>query len=206
MHSWYKDYDGLIKRVCSNYELALDKLVSEVKNKDVIELGCGTGNLTEKLIKNDNRVVAYDTDSFFLAAAKRKLSESKEVTFIHGDVLEAKFSAEKIVISSLMFHLLDKKKRFKIFKKIADAHSDLYIFDRIRGKTELEECQFKDSFKDYIKNLPNNIYSELVRENQSNSPDMLSDQREYFEGKGYKFKILFQKPLRGFVAYCFLKK
>lgn len=205
MHNWYKEYDSVIRSICPNYELALNKLVGEITNANIIELGCGTGNLTEKLLKKGNKVRAYDTDSFMLGVARDKFVKQKKIELVKGNALNVIYDPEKVVVSSLLFHLLDKKDRKVIFMKISKVGADLYIFDRIRGETDEEEIMYQKNFRKNLKDIPTKKITKLVVENKSNKPDKLSEQREYFESKGYTFRIIFQDSTQGFVAYCFSK-
>lgn len=65
----------------------IDKVYSSanLKNKTVLELGCGTGNLTEKLIKNFT-VDAVDISADMLAILSNKISSSNLRVFNHNMV------------------------------------------------------------------------------------------------------------------------
>lgn len=73
----------------------LDKIVkvSGVTADDVVvEIGCGDGDLTERLVRLAKHVVVIEIDATCIQATKEKLGDIQNVTFIHQDVLAFDFS------------------------------------------------------------------------------------------------------------------
>lgn len=60
------------------------------ENDVVLEVGCGTGSLTEGLAEAASRVISVEYDEVLAGIAKGELSEHKHVTIIQGDILESK--------------------------------------------------------------------------------------------------------------------
>lgn len=60
----------------------------------VLEVGCGTGSLTEALVERAGRVIAVELDEAVARIAKRELSEAENVEIITADIL-----AKKSIIS-----------------------------------------------------------------------------------------------------------
>lgn len=77
----------------------------------VLEIGCGTGNLTTRVHRAHRgaRVLGLDPDSRALARAERKDSGRNEIEFIRGYVQKLPFedNAFDRVLSSMMWHHLD---------------------------------------------------------------------------------------------------
>jgi SAM-dependent methyltransferase len=74
----------------------------------VLEVGCGTGQLTERLARPGLRVTAIDIGASMIAAARRRVTStdvSFQVTsFEDLDVADASFD---LIISSAAFHWID---------------------------------------------------------------------------------------------------
>ncbi|MBU4360289.1 class I SAM-dependent methyltransferase [Patescibacteria group bacterium] len=215
---WYnKYYDKYIDKICPDYELMLNKLtisihVKDIKNSKIKELGCGTGKLTMRLAKNFSKIkiYAFDNDKNQLAKAQLKFKKYNynNVIFKRQDIRDIKFGKEDVVISSLLFHLLLPDNRKNIFKKLSDSNiKSIYIFDRVKGESLQKEKKYKIYFKKNLKNnkLPTKLANDLIKETNLNKPDKLSEQKKFFESKGYQLKIIFQNPNHGFKVYSYSK-
>lgn len=79
----------------------------------VLEIGCGTGQLTERLACSGFRLTAIDIGASMIAAARRRLTGAEvsfQVTsFEHLDAVDAAFD---LVISSAAFHWIDPEVAF----------------------------------------------------------------------------------------------
>lgn len=210
---WYKVYGGYIEKICPDYNKSLDILVKNILEgtKRIKELGCGTGNLTKLMAEklHSTEIIAYDNDVNQLIKAEEKLREYEDVTLKQKDVLDLGYNKGDVIVSSLLFHLLPGKKRYTLFQKLCDSKvKEIYIFDRLKSKTEAEEKKYQEFFREnLIKNeLPRDLIDELVKENKTNDPDTLSEQREFFSQRGYSLDILFKNPNHGFMVYKIYKK
>ncbi len=63
------------------------KHLNTTEIKSVIEIGCGTGNLTRRLVKlfPDASITAIDISQSMISLAKKKLSLSNNINFINAD-------------------------------------------------------------------------------------------------------------------------
>jgi SAM-dependent methyltransferase len=89
------------------------------KGSSVLEIGCGTGKLTEMLVERGLRVDAVDPGPNMLAVARRRVGEAAPVTFRLGrfedvDLGDRRFKA---VLSAAAFHWLDPAVSWR---KVAD--------------------------------------------------------------------------------------
>ena len=79
----------------------------------VLEIGCGTGQLTERLARPEFRLTAIDIGPSMIAATRRRLAEadvSLQVTsFEDLDAADASFD---LIISSAAFHWIDPEVAF----------------------------------------------------------------------------------------------
>ncbi|HOP57061.1 MAG TPA: 16S rRNA (adenine(1518)-N(6)/adenine(1519)-N(6))-dimethyltransferase RsmA [Bacillota bacterium] len=75
----------------------LNKIIDAAKidkETDVIEIGPGTGNLTELLAKKAGRVVAYEIDSTLIPILKERLKSLDNITIMNKDILEIDIDKE----------------------------------------------------------------------------------------------------------------
>ena len=98
----------------------MSELVGE--NKSVLDAGCGTGNLTQHIVKK-NKVTGLDFSLGMLGVAKKKLLHEKQASFIEGNVQELQFKDEifDAVSSANVLFNLDKpeqalREMFRVLK------------------------------------------------------------------------------------------
>lgn len=79
---------------------------------DVLEIGCGTGNLTERAVRaaRSARITATDPDRRALDRARRKIADARHVRFELAYAQDLPFADGSFdrVLSSLMLHHLDE--------------------------------------------------------------------------------------------------
>lgn len=64
---------------------------ADIKSYDcVLEVGCGTGSLTEEIIKQGCRVVAVEADRVLTRIAAAQLVDNKNIQIIEADILQNK--------------------------------------------------------------------------------------------------------------------
>jgi 16S rRNA (adenine1518-N6/adenine1519-N6)-dimethyltransferase len=71
------------------------------KNDIVLEVGCGTGSLTEALAQRSGKVIAVETDGHVAKIAKRQLAKSENVEVINTDILENKNTISRTVTDAI---------------------------------------------------------------------------------------------------------
>ena len=70
-------------------------------NDIVLEVGCGTGSMTEALAKRAGQVIAVELDETLAPLCKQRFAENDNVEILHTDVLENKNTIDCKVIESL---------------------------------------------------------------------------------------------------------
>jgi 16S rRNA (adenine1518-N6/adenine1519-N6)-dimethyltransferase len=86
---------------------------ANISNSDIVlEVGCGTGSLTEALAHKAGKVVAVEIDNALAEIAKVQLGSCKNVEIINADILQNKSSISPAVINALA--LARKKYRGRI--------------------------------------------------------------------------------------------
>ncbi|MDE5539814.1 MAG: class I SAM-dependent methyltransferase, partial [Bacilli bacterium] len=77
-----------------------------IKNKKVLEIGCGTGQKTSNISKSAQEVVAIDISSDSISLAKERLKEYKNTILITMDASKLTFEDNSfdIIITTDSFH------------------------------------------------------------------------------------------------------
>ena len=128
--SYCKIADIYEKITSKDYLNPYEIFIKKLKNKKVLDLGCGTGVLLRKL-SDDNITVGIDLSARILAEAK---SRDSKTVFLKGDIRKLK-TLEKFDVVFCTFdtinHLLKIKDWEKVFK-VALAYlkrGGLFLFD-----------------------------------------------------------------------------
>jgi malonyl-CoA O-methyltransferase len=83
---WSPFYDQYPNSTVAIDELTFPSLWSDLRDKTVLEIGCGTGRHTQKLAAMNNHVLAIDLSPGMLEVAKKKLIHS-DVKFVEADFM-----------------------------------------------------------------------------------------------------------------------
>ncbi|MHC4706024.1 MAG: 16S rRNA (adenine(1518)-N(6)/adenine(1519)-N(6))-dimethyltransferase RsmA [Planctomycetota bacterium] len=71
---------------------------AHIKNTDIVlEVGCGTGSLTQALADKAGKVIAVERDKALAKIAETELAKAKNVQIIHADILETKHTISQTV-------------------------------------------------------------------------------------------------------------
>lgn len=116
---WAAIYDGYTNSTVFTDEFAFPPVWSHLKNKRVLELGCGTGRHTVRLAAAGNQVTGLDLSPGMLTEARRKLAAFANVTLIEGDLLAMDLNGFDAVVTALVLeHIADLN---TFFGKACDA-------------------------------------------------------------------------------------
>ncbi len=124
--TWAKTYDEDINSTIHMDELYFHKFWGDLKNKKVLEIGCGSGRNTQKLLKSGHDIIAIDISQNMLEKAKSKIS-SHNVNFICGDFIhiEIKDNDFDFAIISLVLEHIENLNQFfeKAFSRLKSGAS-----------------------------------------------------------------------------------
>lgn len=115
---WCRKYDP------DNLELKYIRQITKIKNKTILEIGCGNGRLTRILARYAKKIIGVDNDPRMIRSAK-KLTKRKNVSFKLMNALSLKFkpcSFDIVIFTWCLVCLLNKeiqalKEAKKVLKK-----------------------------------------------------------------------------------------
>ena len=113
---WSSSYDSYLNPTVAADEICFPPKWQHLKNQRILEIGCGTGRHTTKLLSQGNQVTGLDLSEGMLAEAKKKIS-NPNVSFIHADFLNYDFKNmdpfDAIIVSLVIEHIEDLKSFFE---------------------------------------------------------------------------------------------
>jgi len=83
------------------------------ENDLVLEIGCGKGDLTEKLSKKYKKIVALDISSVGVKKARKRVDVNYNGEFLVADATELPFDAHQfdvVILSEVLEHVIDQKR------------------------------------------------------------------------------------------------
>lgn len=130
-------YDRLMQDINYDKWLKFIKDILQDNNmnpKDVLEMGCGTGNFTRLLCQEGYNVTAFDSSEDMLAVAYNKLESYKNVQLVKQDMLDFKINKEFDMIVSVCDSINYITEYSHLVKVFNDVYSHLmpegaFIFD-----------------------------------------------------------------------------
>lgn len=142
-------YDNL--HLLQEYKKMQDKISSFVgRDKHVLDSGCGTGNLTVRLAKN-NKVTAIDFSLEMLKVTKEKTKGFNNITIKEGDVTSLDFednSFDVVVSVNVLFNLDKPEKAIQETNRVLKNNGSFIVSTPLAGaefNKELSEKVIADS-------------------------------------------------------------
>jgi tRNA (cmo5U34)-methyltransferase len=132
------EFDEVILKLIPHYKDMINTLISSIPYEQdapvkVLDLGCGTGTVTQTLKKQfkNAKVTCLDLAENMIEMAKLKLHDYTDIEYTVGDFYEYNFTEKyDVIVSSLALHHLatdEDKKGF--YKKIYEAltHGGIFL-------------------------------------------------------------------------------
>lgn len=121
----YEEWADYIERIFEKYEK---------KPKDILEMACGTGNLSYELAKRRYSLVCFDLSEDMLSKAYKKLGRYKNVKLLELNMIDftinKKFDSVISICDSINY-ITSKDELLECFKNVYNHLKDdgLFIFD-----------------------------------------------------------------------------
>ena len=125
----------------------------EIKNKKILDIGCGGGILSEELSKMGAKVTGIDSSKKSINIAKKHAKEQDlEIEYINGSILDASNlgSFDCIICFEMIEHVDDPKKLIEKIGTISQKRSNLFMSTINRN---LKSFVFAKIFAEYILNV-----------------------------------------------------
>lgn len=143
-------YDVNYEKMISFYKTLMDK--SDYIFKDILELGCGTGNITSKL--SGYNIYALDYSEEMLSIAREKMGNKRNVRLFQMDIRDFNFNKKfDLVIAALdvINYIVEIEDLKKIFRNVKNhmKEESIFIFD-INTEYKISEYIGNNIFSDEI--------------------------------------------------------
>ncbi len=160
-------YNQFVEAWIPNYHYFLDhlpKLLNETSPKDLLVVGCGTGNEIERFVRTPEHwtITGIDPSPEMIKQAKDKFQDDDNVTLIDGLVsdldIEKKYNAATLL---LVLHFLDDNgNKQRLLKDIADrlVSGGTFLMLDITG----DKNQIKQNLKVLRHLLPSGLDEEQI--------------------------------------------
>ena len=125
----------------------------EIKNKKILDIGCGGGILSEELSKMGAKVTGIDSSKKSINIAKKHAKEQGlEIEYINGSILDASSLGNYncVVCFEMIEHIHEPKKLIEKIGTITQKKSQLFMSTINRN---LKSFIFAKIFAEYILNV-----------------------------------------------------
>ena len=142
-----KDYNKFIHRAVPRYPEMLwaifQYIPKDLKPKRILELGCGTGNLSELIVKTypNAEKVLVDISEKVISQCKSRLENNDRIEYCQADINELDFPADSfdLIVSSITIHHLKHHEKELLFRKALNWLTNKGVFtysDQFAGVTK----------------------------------------------------------------------
>ncbi len=140
---WSEAYDGYTNSTVAVDDMAFPPLWAHLRDKRVLEVGCGTGRHTLRLAQAGNLVTGIDLSPGMLAVAREKLRGLGNVSLVEADFLQSGLSLrdfDAVVTALVLEHIADLQAFFVRIAASLKPGGAFYLSeihpDRIAGGTQ----------------------------------------------------------------------
>jgi ubiquinone/menaquinone biosynthesis C-methylase UbiE len=145
--SMVESYDSLIRRAVPRYDEMTARLIDYLprESRSILELGCGTGNLSLLLARSfpTASLTLVDGSPDMIALTRSRISDAgfsaNEPTYVAAQFEELTLpeSSFDLVVSSIsLHHVADKARLYRRIRTLLRAGGSFCFADQIRGEPE----------------------------------------------------------------------
>ncbi len=140
-------YTELISKCVPRYGEMLGNMFlyfpDDFKPGRILDLGCGTGNLTQKILEHfpEAEIDALDLSEDILAESRKRFAKFPNIRYIQADFKNMHLppGSYDLVMSGIAIHHIEDPYKIKLYKEVYQALSKngLFVFaDQTRGITD----------------------------------------------------------------------
>lgn len=195
-----KIFDKLFYKIIPHYEFMLDIVTEAVpfnkKSKlKIIDLGCGTGNLSKKVISAypKSHLTCLDMSENMIKMAKVKFEKFPGTIFWLGDIREFDYSKKyDVIISSMVLHHVEGTEKIKFYRKLHKALKNDGIFlniDIFITKDKNLQKLYTDKWISFMLKSGlslNKVKEMLLRHKKEDRPVFIEKELENLHKAGFK--------------------
>jgi SAM-dependent methyltransferase len=90
-----------------NYNKWIFDNIKPYLGNNVLEIGCGTGNITDYMLQKNRKITGVEIDRSFACCSQEKYRRSRNVRILHGDFLKLKSIKKASYDSSVSLNVLE---------------------------------------------------------------------------------------------------
>jgi len=195
------DFDKFFFNVMPHYEEMMQALIDALpfNRKDklrIVDLGCGTGNLSKKLILAypNARISCIDMAENMLKMAKSKLKGSRNVRFWQGNILDFDYREKyDCIVSSMVLHHVEGNDKPGFYRKIHNSLSKRGVFFCVdiflSSNCHLQKL-YMDKWKTFMKanGLPTRKINDMIlRHQREDRPVVFEDELAIMRKAGFRY-------------------
>ncbi|MDD5408623.1 MAG: class I SAM-dependent methyltransferase [Candidatus Omnitrophica bacterium] len=194
-------FDKLFFKVMPRYEEMMQALINAMpfNKKDslrIIELGCGTGNLTREIISSytNARITCIDMADNMLKMAKAKLKNNRNVAFWLGDIRDFNYKGKyDAVVASMVLHHVEGKDKPEFYRKFYKSLSRGGVFlclDIFLSPNKHLQDLYMDKWRAFMKSsgLPTKKINDMItRHQKEDRPVVFEDELAIMRKTGFKY-------------------
>ena len=191
------------------YNTAVE-LTNKFENPRILDLGAGTGLLTQLLYEKhpESEFTLFDLSEEMLNVAKERFSDLINFQYILGDYLATDFNGKyDIIISSLSIHHLTSKEKQTLYKKIYEHLNPKGVFinaDKVLGNTDKTEEMYISRENEFLENqdITPEERNIVYERRKLDIPSTLEDNLKWFKDIGFINCDVFFKYYHYLVMYA----
>jgi len=135
---WAEKYEsGLVWKVFyRTLHRRFMRKIQPVQDKDILDVGCGTGAVSRRLVKKGARVWGLDYSPGMLAAAREISQEKEGLTFVEGSAESLPFednSFDCVTTAFSFHHYPDAMDALKEMRRVLKPGGRVYLCDATRN-------------------------------------------------------------------------
>jgi len=193
-------FDRLFFKVMPRYQEMMQAVIDGIpfdKNDrlKIVDLGCGTGNLSQRLISAypNAHITCIDMAENMLTMARAKLEGNRSISFRLGDIRDFDYQSKyDVIVASMVLHHIEGKDKPRFYRRLYDALSRGGVFLSIdifiSSHSHLQKL-YMDKWKRFMKSkgLPVKKINEMIaRHQREDRPVCFQDELTMLRKSGFK--------------------